>query len=78
MYSEEDEPVLEQIPLDGVPVTGFTRELAGEKYPDWIGDENLWLKYGLQYKYDPNFDSTGKMSQFTVECKYDVDWTGEG
>lgn len=78
MYSEEDESVLEQISLDGVPVTEFTRELAGEKYPDWTGDENMWLKYGLQYKYDLNFDSDGKMTQFTVECKYNVDWTGEG
>lgn len=78
MHGEDDPAVLSKIELDGVPVTEFTREKAGEMYPDWTGDEVMWLKYGLQYKYDLNFDMTsGKMTQFTVECKYDVDWTGD-
>ncbi len=78
MTSEDDETVLSQIQFDGVPVTELTREKAGEMYPDWTGDEVMWLKYGLDYKYDLNFDmSTGRMTQFTVECKYDVDWTGD-
>jgi len=73
--AEDDESVLEEISFDGVPVTELTREMAGEKYPDWTGDENMWLHYGLQYKYDLNFDnSTGKLSGFTVERTYDVDW----
>lgn len=77
LISEDDKAVLEKIEFDGVPVTEFTRELAGEKYPDWTGDEVMWLKYGLQYKYDLNFDmASGQLTQFTVECKYDVDWTG--
>jgi len=75
MAAEDDESVLETIAFDGVPVTELTREMAGEKYPDWTGDENMWLHYGLQYKYDLNFDSTtGKLSGFTVERSYDVDW----
>lgn len=37
----------------------------------------MWLHYGLDYKYDLNFDiSTGKMTKFIVEWTYDVDWTG--
>lgn len=77
LYGEEDQSVLEQIGFDGVPVTQWTREMAGEKYPDWTGDEVMWLHYGLDYKYDLNFDmSTGKMTQFSVEREYDVDWTG--
>lgn len=79
MQSEDDTAVLEQIEFDGVPITEFTREKAGEKYPDWTGDEVMWLKYGLDYKYDLDFDSTtGRLTQFTVERKYDVDWSGEG
>lgn len=51
--------------------------MAGEKYPDWTGDEVMWLHYGLDYKYDLNFDiSTGKMTKFIIEWTYDVDWTG--
>lgn len=77
LYSEDDPAVLANIEFDGVPVPELTRDKAGEKYPDWTGDENMWLKYGLTYKYSLNFDSsTGKLTQFTVEREYDVDWTG--
>lgn len=77
LYGEEDESVLEEISFDGVPVTQWTRDMAGEKYPDWTGDEVMWLHYGLDYKYDLNFDiSTGKMTKFIVERTYDVDWSG--
>ncbi|MEY8337716.1 hypothetical protein AALB16_06735 [Lachnospiraceae bacterium 62-35] len=75
MAAEDDKGVLETISFDGVPVTELTREKAGEKYPDWTGDEVMWLHYGLEYKYDLNFDiSTGNLSGFTVERIYDVDW----
>lgn len=77
LISEDDQSVLEKVQFDGVPATEFDRELAGEKYPDWTGNETMWLKYGLEYKYDLNFDmASGQLTQFTVECKYDVDWTG--
>ncbi len=75
MAAEDDESVLETISFDGVPVTELTREKAGDKYPDWSGDENMWLNYGLKYKYSLVFDNaTGDLSSFTVERSYDVDW----
>ena len=52
-------------------------EKAGEMYPDWTGDEVMWLKYGLEYKYDLNFDMTsGQMTKFSASREYDVDWNG--
>lgn len=77
LYGEEDPAALDRIEFDGVKVAELTRDKAGEMYPDWTGDESMWLKYGLEYRYDLNFDSsTGKLTQFTVERKYDVDWSG--
>lgn len=69
---EED---LSGIQFDGVPVSELTREKAGEMCPDFSGDENMWLQYGTDYKYDLNFDSEGKMIKFSIEKEYDVDWT---
>lgn len=77
LYGEEDPAALDKLEFDGVKVTELTRDKAGEMYPDWTGDENMWLHYGLDYRYDLNFDSsTGQLTQFTVEREYDVDWTG--
>ncbi len=77
MAAEEDKSVLETISFDGVPVTELTQKKAVEKYPDWTGNEVMWLCYGLEYKYDLNFDSsTGNLSAFTVARVYDVDWNG--
>lgn len=77
MAAESDQSVLETISFDGVPVTELTQELAAEKYPDWTGNEVMWLHYGLEYKYDLNFDmSTGYLNKFAVERVYDVDWNG--
>lgn len=78
LVGEEDKSVLEKIAFDGVPITELTREKAGEMYPDWTGDEVMWLKYGLEYKYDLNFDMTsGQMTKFSASREYDVDWNGE-
>lgn len=75
MAAENDRSVLETISFDGVPVTELTQKTAAEKYPDWTGNEVMWLHYGLEYKYDLNFDmSTGALIGFTVERAYDVDW----
>ncbi len=42
-----------------------------------ICDEVMWLKYGLEYKYDLNFDMTsGQMTKFSASREYDVDWNG--
>ena len=77
MAAENDQSVLEKISFDGMPVTEWTQEKAMEKYPDWTGNEVMWLHYGLEYKYDLNFDmSTGYLNGFTVERTYDVDWNG--
>lgn len=73
LVGEEDKSVLEKIAFDGVPITELTREKAGEMYPDWTGDEVMWLKYGLEYKYDLNFDMTsGQMTKFSASREYDV------
>lgn len=77
MAAENDESVLETISFDGVPVTELTLENAMEKYPDWTGNEVMWLHYGLDYKYDLLFDiSTGILNGFNIERTYDVDWNG--
>ena len=77
LVTESDKSILEKIAFDGVPVTELTQEKAAEKYPDWTGNEVMWLHYGLEYKYDLNFDmSTGYLNKFAVERTYDVDWNG--
>lgn len=77
MAAENDKSVLEKISFDGVPVTELTQKKAAEKYPDWTGNEVMWLHYGLEYKYDLVFDmSTGSLTGFTVTRVYDVDWNG--
>lgn len=75
MAAEDDKSVLEKISFDGIPVTEWTQAKAVEKYPDWTGNEVMWLTYGLEYSYTLTFDmATGNLNGFTVECKYDVDW----
>ena len=77
LATETDKSILEKIAFAGVPVTELTQEKAAEKYPDWTGNEVMWLHYGLEYKYDLNFDmSTGYLNKFAVERTYDVDWNG--
>ncbi len=77
LATETDKSILEKIAFDGVLVTELTQEKAAEKYPDWTGNEVMWLHYGLEYKYDLNFDmSTGYLNKFAVERTYDVDWNG--
>ena len=77
LATETDKSILEKIAFDGVPVTELTQEKAAEKYPDWTGNEVMWLHYGLEYKYDLNFDmSTGYLNKFAVERTYDGDWNG--
>ena len=73
LATETDKSILEKIAFDGVPVTELTQEKATEKYPDWTGNEVMWLHYGLEYKYDLNFDmSTGYLNKFAVERTYDL------
>lgn len=38
---------------------------------------SLILHYGLEYSYTLTFDmTTGNLNGFTVECEYNVDWSG--
>lgn len=68
---------LEQILLDGVPVSEISREKAGEMFPEFTGDDNMLLQYGSEYKYVLGFASENHMlSSVSLEKKYDVDWTG--
>lgn len=76
MYGEEDTSVLEKITLNGVPITEITHAKAEEMFPDFTGNEVMWLKKGLDYEYDLNFDmETTLLKSFTVARKYDVDWS---
>lgn len=73
---DADQSLLDQIAFDGVPFKEMTQKKAVEKYSDWSGDEIMWLNYGTDYKYLLTFDiATGDLTGFTVERKYDVDWT---
>ena len=77
LATETDKSILEKIAFDGVPVTELTQEKAAEKYPDWTGNEVMWLHYGLEYKYDLYFVmSSGYLNKFAVDRTYDVDWNG--
>ena len=38
---------------------------------------SLILHYGLEYSYTQIFDmATDNLNGFTVECEYNVDWSG--
>ena len=73
----EDEEVLSNITLNGVPVNELNRTKAGEMFPDFTGDEVMWFSTGLKnYEYFLSFDlASGQMTRMTVERKYDVDWS---
>ena len=77
LSSQEDAANLEKIEFNGTPVTELSREKAGEDYPDFTGDEGMWFSTGgSDYKYGLYFDrSSGTLNSFSVECKYDVDWS---
>lgn len=77
LSSQEDVANLEKIEFNGTPVTELSREKAGEDYPDFTGDEGMWFSTGgSDYKYGLYFDrSSGTLNSFSVECKYDVDWS---
>ena len=57
-------------------ITNFSRERAGEEFPDFTGDENMWFSsYKMrEYKYFMSF-SEGKLHSFYAEKNYDVDWS---
>ncbi len=78
-YQEEAE-TLEKFAFNGVPVTELTREKAGELFPDFKGDENMWFSPATMrnYEYFMAFNSDGNLTKFSVKKEYDVDWNNEG
>lgn len=76
-----DEADLERIAFNGVPITELNRDKAGEMFPDFTGDENMWFSpYTMkEYSYFLGFNSQTDYSlmRFSVEKEYDVDWNSE-
>ena len=77
--SSENASGLDKILFNNIPVAELSREKAGEVFPDFTGDENMWFSPASMsdYKYFMAFNSSGRMTKFSVEKKYDVDWSGE-
>ena len=72
-----DEEQLRQIQLNNVPLNEITREKAGEMFPDFEGDENMWFQMGKEYDYTLLFSSQVGLTKFSFEKEYDVDWLGK-
>lgn len=72
----EDEAELAKIMFNGIPANELTRERAGEEFPDFSGDDNMWFSsYKMrEYEYFMSF-SEGKLHSFHAEKTYDVDWS---
>lgn len=65
--------------FNGVPVTEISREKAGEMFPDFTGDENMWFSPAsmTDYEYFMSFDMDGMLNKFSLKKKYDVDWNSK-
>lgn len=63
----------------GIPLTELSREKAGEVFPDFTGDENMWFSPAFMSNYDyfMGFENGGRLTQFSVKKEYDVDWSRE-
>lgn len=72
-----DKEELDNLLFNGVPVTEMTREKAGEVFPDFKGDDNMWFSPAemLEYDYFMGFDTEGQLMKFSVKKEYDVDWS---
>ncbi len=76
-YLSSDKSENDGISFNGVPVNEISREKAGEMFPDFQGDENMWFSSGLKnYDYFTSFDGDKMLSRFYAERIYDVDWNG--
>lgn len=75
--ASEEPAGLAKIVFNGVPLSELTREKAGEVFPDFSGDNNMWFSPAeqLDYKYFMSFDTEGKINSLSLEKKYDVDWS---
>ena len=72
-----DKADLGNLLFNGMPVTELTRDKAGEMFPDFKGDDNMWFSPAemLEYNYFMSFDTEGQLMKFSVKKEYDVDWS---
>lgn len=77
--SSRDKADLDNILFNGVPVNEISREKAGEMFPDFTGDENMWFSPATMrgYEYFMSFDEEGMLMNVSVEKDYDVDWNSK-
>ena len=82
MFEDETESVPEleleaNMYYSGVSVAELNREKAGELFPDFTGDENMWFSTAdlREYDYFTAYDTDGNLMKFSAEKKYDVDWS---
>lgn len=72
--SNEEDNAKSIISFNGVAATELTREKAGEVFPDFTGDDNMWFSPASMrnYKYGVYF-SAGNLHSLSAERRYDVD-----
>ena len=77
--SSTDKSGLDKILFNGVPITEISREKAGEMFPDFSGDENMWFSSPtmLDYEYFMAFGADGMLMKVSVKKNYDVDWNSK-
>jgi len=78
--SSDDEEAKEKIKFNGVPVSEISREKAGEMFPDFTGDDNMWFSKATEtdYKYFMSFSMEDKLlAKLEIEKGYDVDWNSK-
>ena len=78
--SHDELKSLKNILFNGVPITEISREKAGEMFPDFSGDDNMWFSPATMtdYKYFMSFSAEEKiLNNFYTEKKYDVDWSSK-
>lgn len=78
LVSAEDE-TLDKLMFNGVPISELNREKAGEIFPDFSGDQNMWFSTAvlMDYEYFMGFDTDGNMTKLSVKKNYDVDWNSK-
>lgn len=74
--SNEEDNAKSAVSFNGVSAKDLTREKAGEIFPDFTGDDNMWFSPSSMrnYKYGVYF-SAGDLHSLSAERRYDVDWS---
>ncbi len=75
--STTDKTGLDKITFNNVPVTELSREKAGEVFPDFTGDQNMWFSQPtmIEYQYFMSFGMDGMLTKFSAKKDYDVDYS---